>query len=118
MATEQPEARTDSTMKKRPEKDGKKSTMKKAKTDIESVATDTEQKDNEEEKEAKAEESEDLSDSEPSDDNLEEDQILALIPKKFGKRKFLKGVEETVKKKKKIKKPKEKKTETELMPCL
>ena len=60
-----------------------------------------------------------MSDSEPSEDNLEEDQIMALIPKKFGKRKFLKGVEETVvKKKKKIKKPKEKKPETELMPCL
>ena len=44
---------------------------------------------------------------------------MALIPKKFGKKKFLKGVEEKVeKKKKKIKKPKEKKPETELMPCL
>ena len=51
-----------------------------------------------------------MSDSEPSEDNLEEDQIMALIPKKFGKKKFLKGVEETaVQKKKKIKKPKEKK---------
>lgn len=34
------------------------------------------------------------SDSEPSEDNLDADQIMKLIPKKFGKKKYIKGVEE------------------------
>lgn len=47
--------------------------------------------------------------------------MLKLIPKKFGKRKYLKGIEET---KKKLKEPKtekkkvDKKPKAELMPCL
>jgi hypothetical protein len=47
--------------------------------------------------------------------------MCKLIPKKFGKRKYLKGLEET---KKKLKEPKtekkkvDKKPKTELMPCL
>lgn len=55
------------------------------------------------EEKKKDEESDELSDSEPSEDNLDEDQICKLIPKKFGKRKYLKGLEET---KKKVKEPK------------
>lgn len=50
----------------------------------------------------KDEESDALSDSEPSDDNLDEDQILKLIPKKLKQRKYLKGLE--VEKQKTIKK--------------
>jgi hypothetical protein len=38
------------------------------------------------------------SDSEPSDGNLEDDQLMQLIPKKLGKFKFLRGVEEEKKK--------------------
>ena len=38
------------------------------------------------------------SDSEPSEDNLDADEILKLIPKKFGKKKYLKGLEEKKKK--------------------
>jgi hypothetical protein len=36
--------------------------------------------------------------SEPSDGNLEDDQLMQLIPKKLGKFKFLRGVEEEKKK--------------------
>ena len=59
------------------------------------------------------------SDSEPSDDNLDQDEILKLIPKKFGKKKYLRGMEE---KKKKPAPPKTeqkpKKPQTVLMPCM
>jgi len=48
----------------------------------------------------RADESDAQSDSEPSEDNLEEDQICKLIPKKWGKKRYLKGIDE---KKKKIK---------------
>lgn len=63
-------------------------------------------------------ESDAQSDSEPSEDNLDADQILKLIPKKCGKKKYLKGIEE--KKKKIVEKPKElpKKPKTTLMPCM
>jgi hypothetical protein len=62
-------------------------------------------------------ESDAQSDSEPSEDNLDADQILKLIPKKCGKKKYLKGIEE---KKKKAEKPKKvpKKPKTTLMPCM
>jgi hypothetical protein len=67
----------------------------------------------------KQEESDGASDSEPSDDNLDQDEIMKLIPKKFGKKKYLKGVEE---KKKKLAPPKTdvkpKKPQTVLMPCM
>ena len=60
------------------------------------------------------------SDSQPSDDNLDQDEMLKLIPKKYGKGKYLKGVIEEKKKKKappqtevKPKKPK-----IVLMPCM
>ena len=61
------------------------------------------------------------SDSEPSEDNLDADQILKLIPKKFGKKKYIKGVDEQKKKKDtapktEIKVPK--KPKTMLMPCM
>lgn len=61
------------------------------------------------------------SDSEPSEDNLDADQILKLIPKKFGKKKYIKGVEEQKKKKEpapktEVKVPK--KPKTMLMPCM
>ena len=60
------------------------------------------------------------SDSEPSDDNLEQEQIMKLIPKKWGKRKYLRGIEEKKKapslppqpEKKLVKKPK-----ATMMPC-
>lgn len=60
------------------------------------------------------------SDSEPSEDNLEDDAIMKLIPKKLGKKKYIKGIEE---KKKKVVPPPEKKVppkkpKTELMPCM
>ena len=38
------------------------------------------------------------SDSEPSDDNLDQDQLLKIIPKKCSKFKYLHGVEEKKKK--------------------
>jgi hypothetical protein len=38
------------------------------------------------------------SDSGPSDDNLDESEILKLIPKKYGNKKYLKGIEEKKKK--------------------
>lgn len=61
-----------------------------------------------------------LSDSEPSDDNLEAGEIMKLIPKKFGKQRYLKGV---VDKKKQATAPEEKKEikkrpKAELMPCM
>lgn len=59
------------------------------------------------------------SDSEPSEDNLDADQILKLIPKKLGKKKYLKGVEEKKKKailQTEVKVPK--KPKTMLMPCM
>jgi hypothetical protein len=128
MGHEQPapenRAGTDSAMKKSVtfRADGKKSTVKKAKTEVagsNGLDTDTKENADEAENAPKCEESDDESDSEPSEDNLDEDQILALIPKKFGKRKYLKGLDHpTEKKKKKVKKPKERKPETELMPCL
>ena len=57
------------------------------------------------------------SDSGPSDDNLDVDEILKLIPKKYGNRRYLKGIEE---KKKKVPKTeqKPKKPPTVLMPCM
>lgn len=62
------------------------------------------------------------SDSGPSEDNLDQDQILKLIPKKFGKNKYLRGLEETKKKKKKVEdsdvKPKKKIAPAALMPCM
>ena len=39
------------------------------------------------------EESDAISDSEPSEDNLDDDQIMKLIPKKYGKQKYIKGIE-------------------------
>jgi hypothetical protein len=47
-----------------------------------------------------------LSDSEPSEDNFEEEQILKLIPKKYGKKKFIAGNDEVVPKPKKRRKKK------------
>ena len=68
------------------------------------------------------EESNAESDSGPSDDNLDQDQILKLIPKKYGKNKYLKGIEETKKKRKKVveeePKPKKKTQGPSLMPCM
>jgi hypothetical protein len=61
-----------------------------------------------------------LSDSEPSDDNLEAGEIMKLIPKKFGKQKYLKGIVDRKKQaalqdeKKEIKK----RPKAELMPCM
>ena len=52
-------------------------------------------------------ESDAASDSEPSDDNLDSDQIMKLIPKKCGKIKYLTGLGE--KKKKPVPPPEEKK---------
>lgn len=46
----------------------------------------------------RADESDAQSDSEPSEDNLEEDQICKLIPKKWGKKRYLKGIDEKKKK--------------------
>lgn len=69
----------------------------------------------------KSEESDALSDSEPSEDNLDEGEMMKIIPKKFGKKKFLKGVEEKKKKPAPPPEPKkklDKKPKTELMPCL
>jgi hypothetical protein len=40
------------------------------------------------------------SDSGPSDDNLDDDEILKLIPKKYGNRKYLRGIDVKEKKKK------------------
>jgi hypothetical protein len=40
-----------------------------------------------------------------------------LIPKKFGKKKYISGVEEN-EKQNKVHKPKKEKPKTELMPCL
>lgn len=59
------------------------------------------------------------SDSEPSDDNLDQDEIMKLIPKKWGKAKYLKGLLEKkkvvqVEEKKEIKK----KPKATLMPCM
>ena len=62
-------------------------------------------------------ESDAASDSEPSEDNLEEDQIMKLVPKKYGKKKFIKGIDEKKKKKEPEKKVKEK-PKTTLMPCM
>lgn len=59
--------------------------------------------------------SDEASDSEPSADNLDQDSILKLIPKKFGKNKYLKGVEQT--KKKVVKEAKKEKPKMVLMPC-
>jgi hypothetical protein len=60
------------------------------------------------------------SDSGPSDDNLDNDEIMQLIPKKYQKCKYLRGVAEKKKKpvaaepeKKVAKKPK-----ATLMPCM
>jgi hypothetical protein len=64
-------------------------------------------------------ESEAESDSEPSDDNLDQDQIMKLIPKKFGKQKYLKGLLEKKKvASKEEEKPVIKRPKTELMPCM
>ena len=64
-------------------------------------------------------ESDAISDSEPSEDNLDDDQILKLIPKKYGKQKFIKGIE--IQKKKVVPPPVEKvpkKPKAQLMPCM
>ena len=69
----------------------------------------------------KDDESDALSDSDPSDDNLDEAEMMKIIPKKFGKKKFLKGLDEKKKKPAPPPEPKkkvEKKPKTELMPCL
>ena len=67
----------------------------------------------------KADESDGASDSQPSDDNLDSDEILKLIPKKLGKGKYLKGEEEKKKKKAPPKtEQKPKKPQTVLMPCM
>lgn len=60
------------------------------------------------------------SDSEPSDDNLDQAEIMKLIPKKLGKAKYLKGLLE---KKKPVpqteeKKEVKKKPKATLMPCM
>lgn len=67
----------------------------------------------------RADSSDAQSDSEPSEDNLEEDQIGKLIPKKWNKKRYLKGIDEK-KKKPKPETPKkvEKKLKTMLMPCM
>ena len=59
------------------------------------------------------------SDSEPSEDNFDEDQICKLIPKKWNKKRYLKGIDEK-KKKPKPQTPKkvEKKPKIMLMPCM
>lgn len=44
-----------------------------------------------------SDESDVVSDSDPSDDNLDSDQLLKLIPKKCGKVKYLRGVEKVAK---------------------
>jgi uncharacterized protein (DUF2164 family) len=55
----------------------------------------------------------------PSEDNLDADQILKLIPKKLGKKKYLKGIEEKKKKKEPVTEAKvPKKPKTMLMPCM
>jgi hypothetical protein len=59
------------------------------------------------------------SDSEPSDDNLDQNEIMKLIPKKFGKAKYLKGLMEkkktvVIEEKKEVKK----KPKATLMPCM
>ena len=56
------------------------------------------------------------SDSEPSEDNLEEDQIMKLVPKKYGKKKFIKGIDEKKKKPKEPEKKPKAKPKTMLMP--
>lgn len=66
-----------------------------------------------------AEDTDAQSDSEPSDDNLDENDIMKLLPKKFGKAKYLKGVMEKkkpviVEEKKEVKK----KPKATLMPCM
>lgn len=67
----------------------------------------------------RADSSDAQSDSEPSEDNLKEDEICKLIPKKWSKKRYLKGIDE---KKKKLKpetpKKVEKKPKTMLMPCM
>lgn len=64
-----------------------------------------------------SDESDGVSDSEPSDDNLDSEQLMKLVPKKFGKSKYLKGVIEkkkvVVEEKKAPKRPK-----ATLMPCM
>ena len=59
-----------------------------------------------------------MSDSEPSEDIFDEEQILKLIPKKYGKKKFITGNDEVVPKPKKKEKKEKKQIKTELMPCL
>ena len=66
----------------------------------------------------KADESDGASDSQPSDDNLDSDEILKLIPKKFGKSKYLKGKEEEKKKKKAVPKTEKKPKNLAVMPCM
>tara|TARA_B110001450_G_C17655538_1_gene495066 strand:+ start:1627 stop:1824 length:198 start_codon:yes stop_codon:yes gene_type:complete len=59
------------------------------------------------------------SDSGPSDDNLDNDEIMQLIPKKYQKCKYLRGVAE--KKKKPVAEPEKKvakKPKATLMPCM
>ena len=59
-----------------------------------------------------------LSDSKPSDDNLDTEDIMKLIPKKFGKSKYLKGVFDKKKKQPETEKKVVKKPKTTLMPCM
>lgn len=67
----------------------------------------------------KGDESDGASDSQPSDDNLDSDDMLKLIPKKYGKSKYLKGKDEEKKKKKAPPKTEKKpKPATTLMPCM
>ena len=66
-----------------------------------------------------SDESDALSDSEPSDDNLDSSEIMKLIPKRFGRAKYLRGLEEVKKVKKATEeKPKIKKQVITTMPCM
>lgn len=60
------------------------------------------------------------SDSEPSDDNLDDSEFQKIIPKKFQKSKYIRGVNEEKKKKKVEEEPEKKiqKKKTTLMPCM
>jgi hypothetical protein len=62
------------------------------------------------------------SDSEPSEGNLEEEQLVELIPKKLAKHRFIKGVEEEKKKPEPPKEPEKKipvkKSKTTMQACM
>jgi hypothetical protein len=49
---------------------------------------------------------------------LKDDELLKLIPKKYGKKKYLKGLEDKKKKPAQTEKKVDKKPKTQLMPCM